>query len=242
MEKIIRIGGASGFWGDSAIATPQLLTAPIDYLVYDYLAETTLSIMARARAKDPNMGYATDFVTVTMAENLKNIAARSVKVLSNAGGLNPSACRDALLEIASKQGLEIKIAIVTGDDVMALLPQLRNEGVTEMFSGMPLPEKTHSANAYLGARGVAEALRQGAQIVITGRGVDSALLVGALAHEFQWDWRDWNRLAQASLAGPHRRMRRPGQRRAIYRLGASPGLGQHRISDSRVCEAMEVSS
>ena len=201
MEKIIRIGGASGFWGDSAIATPQLLTEPIDYLVYDYLAETTMSIMARARAKDPNFGYATDFVTVTMAQNLQAIASRGVKVLSNAGGLNPAACRDALLRIARVQGIEINIAVVTGDDVMALLPELRNEGVTDMFSNMPLPEKLHSANAYLGARGVAEALRRGAQIVITGRGVDSALLLGALAHEFQWEWRDWDKLAHASLAG-----------------------------------------
>lgn len=201
MEKVIRIGGASGFWGDSAIATPQLLTAPIDYLVYDYLAETTMSIMARARGKDPKMGYATDFVTVTMAQNLQVIAARGVRVLSNAGGLNPHGCRDAVLEIARAQGIDIKVAVVTGDDVMSLLPTLRREGVVEMFSGKSLPEKIHSANAYLGARGVAEALERGAQIVITGRGVDSALLVGALVHEFEWDWCDWNKLAQASLAG-----------------------------------------
>lgn len=201
MEKIVRIGGASGFWGNSAIATPQLLAAPLDYLVYDYLAETTMAIMARVRAKYPNMGYATDFVTITMAENLNTISARGVKVLSNAGGLNPSACRNALLEIARKQDIEIKIAIVTGDDLTALLPHLRSDGITEMFSGAPLPEKLLSANAYLGARGVVDALRRGAQIVITGRGVDSALLVGALAHEFDWDWRDWDKLAQASLAG-----------------------------------------
>lgn len=201
MEKIIRIGGASGFWGDSAIATPQLLTAPIDYLVYDYLAETTMSIMARARAKDPAMGYATDFATVTMAQNLRAVVARGVKVLSNAGGLNPGACRDALLAIAQAQGIDVKIAIVSGDDVMHLLPQLRTEDTLEMFSGLALPEKIHSMNAYLGARAVSEALAKGAQIVITGRGVDSALLVGALMHEFMWDWRDWNKLAQASLAG-----------------------------------------
>jgi Acyclic terpene utilisation family protein AtuA len=201
MEKIIRIGGASGFWGDSSIATPQLLTAPIDYLVYDYLAETTMSIMARARAKDANMGCATDFVTVTMTQDLKNIASRGVKVLSNAGGLNPRGCRDALMAIAREQGIDIKVAVVTGDDVMALLPILRSEGIQEMFSGLALPDKIQSANAYLGARGVSDALRRGAQIVITGRGVDSALLLGALGHEFQWNWRDWNRLAQASLAG-----------------------------------------
>ena len=201
MKNVIRIGGASGFWGDSAIATPQLLTAPVDYLVYDYLAETTMSIMARARLKDSHLGYATDFAAITMAENLKTIAARGVTVLSNAGGLNPSACRAAILKIAEAQDVDIKIAVVAGDDVMPLLAILRDENVTEMFSGLPLPAKILSANAYLGARGVAQALQRGADIVITGRGVDSALLVGALMHEFQWDWRDWNKLAQASLAG-----------------------------------------
>jgi hypothetical protein len=201
MNKVIRIGGASGFWGDSAIATAQLLTENLDYLVYDYLAETTMSIMARARGKDPSMGFATDFVTVTMAQSLRMIAKRRVKVLSNAGGLNPTACRDALLAIARAQSVDIKIAIVSGDDVMNLLPHLREEQTREMFSGLPLPEKIHSMNAYLGARAVAQALSRCAQVVITGRGVDSALLVGALAHEFDWDWRDWHKLAQASLAG-----------------------------------------
>ena len=201
MKKVIRIGGASGFWGDSAMATPQLLTASIDYLVYDYLAEITMSIMARARLKDPQLGYATDFVTVTLAQNLKTIAARGVKVLSNAGGLNPGACRDAIMKIAEAQGINLNIAVVTGDDVMPLLPPLRGKNLTEMFSGLALPARILSANAYLGARGVAAALQSGADIVITGRGVDSALLVGALMHEFNWDWRDWDKLAQASLAG-----------------------------------------
>ena len=201
MQTVIRVGGASGFWGDSAIATPQLLAAPLHYLVYDYLAETTLAILARARTKDPAMGYATDFVSVTMAQNLRVIAERGVKVLSNAGGLNPGACRDALRVIAQAQGIDLKVAIIGGDDVMGLLPQLRNENTREMFSDRTLPEKIHSMNAYLGARAVAQALSRGAQIVLTGRGVDSALMVGALMHEFGWDWRDWDKLAQASLAG-----------------------------------------
>ncbi len=201
MQRLIRVGGASGFWGDSAIATSQLLTAPLDYLVYDYLAETTLSILARARNKDAAMGYATDFVSVTMVQNLRAIAERGVKVLSNAGGLNSGACRDALRVIAQAQGIDIKVAIVGGDEVIGLLPQLRKENIREMFSGCTLPEKIHSMNAYLGARAVAQALERGAQIVLTGRGVDSALLVGALMHEFSWDWRDWDKLAQASLAG-----------------------------------------
>ena len=201
MSKVCRVGGASGFWGDSAPATPQLLTEQLDYLVYDYLAETTMSILARTRGKDPSMGYATDFVTVTMAQNLRAIKARGVTVLSNAGGLNPSACRNALLEIARAQNIDVMIAIVSGDDVMNLLQRLREEKTSEMFSGLPFPEKIHSMNAYLGARATTEAFKRGAEIVITGRGVDSALIVGALMHEFGWDWRDWNKLAQASLTG-----------------------------------------
>ncbi len=120
MNKVIRVGGASGFWGDSALATPQLLTEQLDYLVYDYLAETTMSILARARSKDSLLGYATDFVTVTMTQNLRAIKERGARVLSNAGGLNPSACRDALLAIARAQSIDAKIAVVRGDDVMKL--------------------------------------------------------------------------------------------------------------------------
>lgn len=198
----IRIGGASGFWGDSAIATPQLLEVPgLQYLVYDYLAETTMSILARARAKDPALGYATDFVHAAMAPNLAAICARGVRVIANAGGLNPEACRDALAAEAKQQGLAPRIAVVTGDDVMPQFEPLRAQGLRDMHTGEAPPAELYSANAYVGARGIAEALALGADIVITGRCVDSAVVVGVLAHEFEWRWDDWHRIAAGTLAG-----------------------------------------
>ncbi len=198
----LRIAGASGFWGDSAIATPQLLHVPdLDFLVYDYLAETTMSIMARARARDPSAGYATDFVTDVIAPHLQTIKDHSVRVVSNAGGLNPTACRDAILAVARAEGIDIRVAVVTGDDLMDHMAQLRNEDLREMFQGEPLPEHPLSANAYLGARAIAAALDAGAEIVITGRCVDRAVVLGALVHHFHWSWTDWNRLAAGTLAG-----------------------------------------
>ncbi len=200
--KTIRIGGASGFWGDSAIATPQLLAVPgLQYLVYDYLAETTMAILARARAKDPKLGYATDFVLAAMAPHLKDILAKGVRVIANAGGLNPQACRDALLEVARAQGLEPRIAVVSGDDVLESFEGWRAAGLKDMHTGDAPPAQLMSANAYVGAQGIARALDLGADIVIAGRCVDSAVVVGALAHEFGWQWDDWNRLAAGTLAG-----------------------------------------
>ena len=201
-QQTVRIGGASGFWGDSAIATPQLLAVPgLQYLVYDYLAETTMSILARARAKDPALGYATDFVHAAMAPHLAEICAKGVRVIANAGGLNPQACRDAVAAAAAKLGLAPRIAVVTGDDVMPQFERLRAQGLRDLHTGETPPAQLYSANAYVGARGIAQALARGAQIVITGRCVDSAVVVGALAHEFGWHWDDWDRLAAGTLAG-----------------------------------------
>ncbi|MGC3983379.1 MAG: DUF1446 domain-containing protein [Pseudorhodoferax sp.] len=206
MTATVRIGGASGFWGDSAIATPQLLRVPgLQYLVYDYLAETTMAILARARAKDPALGYATDFVTTAMAPHLREILARGVRVVANAGGLNPAACRDALQAAARAQGLAPRIAIVTGDDLLPQFEALRAQGLRDLETGAPPPAAPGSANAYIGARGIAQALAWGADIVLTGRCVDSAVVLGALAHEFGWNWggdhQDWDRLAAGTLAG-----------------------------------------
>lgn len=202
MKKTIRIGGASGFWGDSAIATPQLLQVPgLQYLVYDYLAETTMSILARARAKDPVLGYATDFVHAAMAPNLAEICAKGVRVIANAGGLNPEACRDALAAVARQQGLNPRIAVVTGDDLLPSFEQLRTRGVRDLGTGEAPPAQLFSANAYVGAQGITRALALGADIVIAGRCVDSAVVVGALAHEFGWRWDDWDALAAGTLAG-----------------------------------------
>ncbi|RAS12307.1 acyclic terpene utilization AtuA family protein [Cupriavidus alkaliphilus] len=200
--KTVRIGGASGFWGDSAIATPQLLTVPgLQYLVYDYLAETTMSILARARARDPQLGYATDFVHAAMAPHLAEILRRGIRVVANAGGLNPQACRDALQQAAAQQGLAPRIAVVSGDDVQPQFAQWCAAGLTDL-AGQPVPTtEPWSANVYTGAQGIARALALGADIVIAGRCVDSAVVVGTLAHEFGWDWSDWDRLAAATLAG-----------------------------------------
>ncbi|CAG9167671.1 hypothetical protein LMG23992_00874 [Cupriavidus laharis] len=200
--KTVRIGGASGFWGDSAIATPQLLTVPgMQYLVYDYLAETTMSILARARARDPALGYATDFVNAAMAPNLGEILRRGIRVVANAGGLNPESCRDALLKVAAQQGLSPRIAVVTGDDVQPQFAQWCTQGLTDLAGQRVPTTEPWSANVYTGAQGIARALELGADIVIAGRCVDSAVVVGVLAHEFGWDWTDWDRLAAGTLAG-----------------------------------------
>jgi hypothetical protein len=202
MDKVVRIGGASGFWGDSSVGAPQLVArGEVDYLVFDYLAELTMSILAAARGKNPELGYATDFVTVTLKAILKDVLAKNIRVISNAGGVNPQACANAIAELAAQQGLQVKIAVVLGDDASALLPQLRGEDVREMQSGAALPDKVLTANAYLGALPIRRALDAGAQIVVTGRCVDSAVTLGALMHEFGWTPGDYDRLAQGSLAG-----------------------------------------
>ena len=200
-DKIIRIGGASGYWGDSGMATPQFLKAGgIDYIVYDYLAEITMSIMARARAKDPNAGYARDFVSVVMKQNLSEIARQGVKIISNAGGVNPRACGEALRALITDQGLDLKVAVVLGDD---LIEQKDELSPTEMFSGesFPDPARLASVNAYLGAFPIAQALGKGADIVITGRSVDSAVTLGACIHEFGWSAEEWDKLSGGTLAG-----------------------------------------
>ncbi|RPH67739.1 MAG: DUF1446 domain-containing protein [Burkholderiales bacterium] len=201
-QKVIGIGGASGFWGDSAVAAPQLVASgAIDYLVFDYLAELTMSILAGARMKNPEAGYAADFVGVAMKSVLRDVAARGIRVVSNAGGVNPHGCARALAALAAEQDVDLAIAVVGGDDVMPLLPALREEGVREMQGGAALPGRILSANAYLGALPIRAALDAGAQVVITGRCVDSAVTLGVLMHEFGWAVDDYDRLAAGSLAG-----------------------------------------
>ena len=203
-DRVLRIGGASGFWGDAARATPQLLAVDgLDYIVYDYLAEITMSIMARARAKDESRGYALDFVSAAMQPNLATIAERRIKVISNAGGVNPQACAEALRQLIAQQGLDLRVACVVGDDLMDSAAQLAAAGITEMFSAEPFPplEKLQSINAYLGAFPIAQALAAGADIVVTGRCVDSAVTLGACIHAFGWGRDDLDQLAMGSLAG-----------------------------------------
>ncbi|MDD9909072.1 MAG: DUF1446 domain-containing protein [Ahrensia sp.] len=200
--KSITIGGASGYWGEASHATAQLLrTEQLDFLVYDYLAEITMSIMARARVKDPQAGFAADFVSAALAPNLKAIAERGIKVISNAGGVNPKACSDAVRALLSKHGLNLRVATITGDDVLGELAEATE--TVDMFCGAPFPpaESLLSANAYLGAFPIAKALDEGADIVITGRCVDSAVALAACIHSFGWQVDDFDRLAAGSLAG-----------------------------------------
>ncbi len=198
----VRIGGASGFWGDSMVGAPQLLASgSVDYLVFDYLAETTMAILALARARNSRHGYATDFVEVTMKAILGEAMAKGVKIVANAGGINLPACAEALRSVAREQGLAPRIAIVEGDDVSDRMVALRKAGCVDMYTGDVLPEKVLSANAYLGALPIARALDAGADIVLTGRCVDSAVTLGPLMHEFGWSEGDYDRLAAGSLAG-----------------------------------------
>ena len=168
-QTSLRIGCASGFWGDTENAAAQLVHGGnIDVLVFDYLAEITMSLLTRVKAKDPKGGYAPDFVS-TLRPLLREIKTRGIRVVSNAGGVNPAACREALAQAAEAEGLDLKIAAVTGDDLLPQLHAIREAGVREMFSGAALPAKLASANAYLGAFPIAAALDAGADIVVTGR-------------------------------------------------------------------------
>ena len=205
MAKTIRIGNAQGFWGDSVDAPINMLRGgPIDYITMDYLAEVTMSIMQKQKLRSPDRGYATDFVQFIDAV-LPELMERNVKVIANAGGVNPEACRDALVAVAKKHGVEgLKIAIVTGDDIMGRLEEFRDLGepLENMDTGEGLFEKQRdilSANVYMPTGGIVQALDQGAQIVVTGRGTDPGLVLGPIIHEF--GWKSWDALAAGTVAG-----------------------------------------
>jgi len=198
----LRIGCGAGFWGDSAEGPSQLVRrGNIDVLMLDYLAEITMSLLARAREKRPELGYATDFVDAVMADIAPLVAEKCIKVVTNAGGVNPAGCRDALERLLGKLGLELKVAVVHGDDIAGLEDDLRRRDVRDLDTACPLPARIASANAYLGAFPIAEALRRGADIVLTGRCVDSALALGPLIAHFGWTPRDYDKLSMGSLAG-----------------------------------------
>lgn len=203
-NKTIKIGGATGFWGETDMAMAQFLDEQsLDYIVFDYLAEITMSIMARARASDPKLGYATDFVSAIVKPNLKRIASSGIKLISNAGGVNPEACGNALRTVIAEAGLDLKVVVITGDDLLSDLDRLESMNASEMFSGEAFPpkDKIASANAYIGAFPVAAALTAGADIVVTGRCVDSAVTLGACIHEFGWSANEVDKLAAGSAVG-----------------------------------------
>lgn len=208
MKEKIRIAAGQGFWGDLPDApVRQVEGGPIDYLMLDYLAEVTMSIMQKQKARDPNAGYARDFIPL-MRRILPACVERGIKVTANAGGVNVRGCANALIEVARELGLagKVRIGIVTGDDILPRIDELLSRGIElrNMDTEEPLStvrDSIQSANVYLGAAPLVEALQQGAQIVITGRATDTGLTLAPLIHEFGWATDDWNRLAAGTIAG-----------------------------------------
>jgi hypothetical protein len=202
-HRIIRIGGATGFRVDSLIAVPQLLGADgLDYLVFDFLAEGSMGGFGQSAVSDPASGFAGDFIQFYLAPYLHEILAKGVKIIANAGALNPRGCAAAIERAAAALGLSPRVAAVEGDDLRARIDALRAAGYRDMFSGAAFPDRPIlSANAYLGGFPIAAALAKGADIVVTGRVVDSALTLGPLIHEFGWTPDDHDRLAAGTVAG-----------------------------------------
>lgn len=200
----IRIGGASGYWGDASIATRQLLSeGDVDFIVYDYLAEITMSIMARAISKDSQSGYASDFISAAMQPNLEEIARQGTKIISNAGGINPLSCSRALERLIAEMGYGLKVACVTGDNLLDRSEEFSQLGIQGMYGNedFPDPQVIGSINVYTGAFAIARALEEGADIVIVGRCVDSAVTLGACIYSFGWTREMPDQLALGSLAG-----------------------------------------
>ncbi|NDU75518.1 acyclic terpene utilization AtuA family protein [Actinomadura sp. DSM 109109] len=193
MSQPLRVGNASGFYGDRFSAVREMLEGgPLDVLTGDYLAELTMLILGRGRMKDPDAGYAATFLR-QMEECLGLAAERGTAIVTNAGGLNPRGLAERLRELAARLGIDVRIAHVEGDD---LLPRAEELGLADARYGRPL-----TANAYLGAWGIAECLRAGADVVVTGRVTDASLVVGPAAARFGWARDDWDALAGATVAG-----------------------------------------
>ena len=200
-DPLVVLGGAAGAWGDSAFALPQLLDSErCDYIFLEALAEITMGILTRARQHNPELGYATDVIAM-IGRELPRIARQGVRIVTNAGGVNPRAAAEAVRAMADEAGVPIRVAWVEGDSLIDRIDELCGLGLAEMSDGAPLTEAPLSFNAYLGAHPIAAALGAGAQLVVTGRCVDSALALGPLIHEFAWGPADLDALSQGSLAG-----------------------------------------
>jgi hypothetical protein len=207
-NRIVRVASGQGFWGDWLDAPRrQVEGGPIDYLMLDYLAEVTMSILQKQKERDPAMGYARDFIGA-MESVLPAVTDRGVKVIANAGGVNPVACAHAVLDVARARGAagKVKVGVVTGDDLLPHLDTLIASGhaLSNMETGEPLAavrDRVLSANAYIGSTPIVEALARGANVVVTGRSTDTALTMAPLRHEFGWGATDWNLLAAGIIAG-----------------------------------------
>ena len=208
MKDVVRVAAGQGFWGDWLEAPRrQVEGGQVDYLMLDYLAEVTMSILQKQKERDPNMGYARDFVGA-IESVMPAILDRGVKVIANAGGVNPRACASAIQALGEKMGAKgrLKIGVVTGDDLLPHLDRLIGEGhaLANMETGAALStvrDRVLSANAYIGSTPIVEALARGANIVITGRSTDTALTMAPLRHEFGWKPDDWDRMAAGIIAG-----------------------------------------
>ncbi|MFL5610598.1 MAG: acyclic terpene utilization AtuA family protein [Gemmatimonadaceae bacterium] len=208
MKELVRVAAGQGFWGDDLDAPRrQVEGGPIDYLMLDYLAEVTMSILQKQKERDPSLGYARDFVGA-MEGVLPAVVERGVKVIANAGGVNPLACAAAVKTMADKRGAsgELRIGVVTGDDLLDRLDDLIAQGhaLSNMETGEPLAsvrDRVLSANAYIGSVPIVDALKKGANVVITGRSTDTALTMAPLRYEFDWAETAWEQLAAGIVAG-----------------------------------------
>jgi hypothetical protein len=205
-QKVVKIASGQGFWGDLPTAPlKQVRSGEIDYLMMDYLAEVTMSIMQKQKLRNPAHGYARDFVEV-IEELLPEIAAGKVKILSNAGGVNPVQCAKVINEIAKSKGYNISLAVVHGDDILDQLDVLIDNGheLSNMENGAPIKsikDELFSANVYFGAAPMVEALKSGAQVVVTGRVTDTGLCLAPLIHEFGWSFDDFDKMSAGTIAG-----------------------------------------
>lgn len=207
-DKIVRVASGQGFWGDWLDAPRrQVEGGPVDYLMLDYLAEVTMSILQKQKERDPTMGYARDFIGA-MESVLPAVTDRGVKVIANAGGVNPVSCGHAVLDVARSRGAKgkVRVGVVTGDDLLPRLDELIASGhsLTHMENGEPLStvrDRVLSANAYIGSTPIVEALARGANVVVTGRSTDTALTMAPLRHEFGWGAEEWDKLAAGIIAG-----------------------------------------
>ncbi|MEO8577136.1 MAG: acyclic terpene utilization AtuA family protein [Gemmatimonadales bacterium] len=208
MKQVVRVAGGQGFWGDSLEAPRQQVEGGnVDYLMLDYLAEVTMSILQKQKERDPSMGYARDFIGAVESV-LPAVLERGVRVIANAGGVNPPACASAVRALAASGASadKLRIAVVTGDDLLGRLDELIDSGhpLANMDTGEKLEsirDRVLSANAYIGSTPIVEGLAKGANIVITGRSTDTALTMAPIRHEFGWGATDWDKLAAGIIAG-----------------------------------------